>query len=50
MLSPEELRRIRDWIASGMTDEQIADALMVSVKVIRPVRRELELAARPRRR
>ena len=43
----EEYARIRSWILGGRSDEEIARALMVSVKVIRLVRREVEAEVRP---
>ncbi len=48
MVDAEVERRIREWIAAGMSDEQIATALTLSVKVVRLVRRDLEAALRPR--
>ncbi|GMU40176.1 MAG: hypothetical protein AMXMBFR23_10420 [Chloroflexota bacterium] len=48
MVSAELEQRIREWIAAGMSDEQIAVALTLSVKVVRLVRRDLEAALRPR--
>lgn len=42
-----EQERMRSWILSGRSDEEIAHALLVSVKVVRLVRRELEAEVRP---
>ena len=44
----EEYQRIRDWILVGRSDDEIALALLVSVKVVRLVRREVEAEVRPR--
>ncbi len=41
-------QRIRAAILAGASDEQIAAALGVSVKVVRPVRQTLEAMRRPR--
>ena len=43
----EEYERIRSWILAGRSDDEIARALLVSVKVIRLVRREVEAEVRP---
>lgn len=47
-LPPEAERRIRAAILAGASDEDIAAALRVSVKVVRPVRQALEAVRRPR--
>ena len=47
-LSPEAESRIRAAILAGASDEEIAGALGVSVKVVRPIRREMEARRRPR--
>jgi hypothetical protein len=39
---------MRSWILAGRSDDEIARALMVSVKVVRLVRREVEAEVRPR--
>ena len=44
----EEYERIRAWILAGRSDDDIALALLVSVKVVRLVRREVEAEVRPR--
>ncbi|MFA7248051.1 MAG: hypothetical protein WC273_00265 [Dehalococcoidia bacterium] len=43
----EEYERVRSWILAGRSDDEIALALMISVKVIRLVRREVEAEVRP---
>lgn len=47
-LPPDAEQRIRAAILAGASDEQIAAALGVSVKVVRPVRQTLEAMRRPR--
>ena len=47
-LPPDAEQRIRAAILAGAADEEIAAALSVSVKVVRPVRQALEVARRPR--
>lgn len=47
-LSLEIEKQIRHAILSGASDEDIADAVGVSVKVVRPIRQALEAARRPR--
>ena len=44
----EEFTRIRSWILAGRSDEEIAHALLLSVKVVRLIRREVESEVRPR--
>ncbi len=44
----EQERLIREWILAGRSDEEIAQTLMISVKVVRPIRAALERALRPR--
>jgi hypothetical protein len=44
----EEYQRMRAWILAGRSDDDIALAMMVSVKVVRLVRREVEAEVRPR--
>ena len=44
----EEYERMRAWILGGCSDDEIALALGISVKVIRLVRREVEADVRPR--
>ncbi len=43
----EEYERMRSWILAGRSDEEIALALLISVKVVRLVRREVESEVRP---
>jgi DNA-binding CsgD family transcriptional regulator len=50
VVSPQQEQEIRRWIASGRSDDHIAMALMISVKVVRVIRRDLEAAIRPRTR
>jgi len=40
--------RIRAAILAGASDDDIASALGISVKVVRPIRQALEAARRPR--
>ena len=47
-LPPGAEMRIRAAILAGASDEDIALALGVSVKVVRPIRQALEAARRPR--
>jgi DNA-directed RNA polymerase specialized sigma24 family protein len=47
-LSPEQRRRVVDMVLGGMPDEQIAQALLISVKQVRPIRLALEAEMRPR--
>ncbi len=42
-----ELERMRSWILAGRSDEDIALAFLVSVKVVRLVRRDVEAEVRP---
>lgn len=44
----EQEQLIRDWILDGRSDEEIAHALTLSVKQIRPIRAALEAEVRPR--
>lgn len=48
ILSAEQHAVIRAWILDGLSDEEISHATMLSVKVVRLVRQEAELAMRPR--
>ena len=41
-------QQIRRAILAGASDEDIAGAVGVSVKVVRPIRHSLEIARRPR--
>lgn len=43
----EDYQRIRAWILAGRSDEDIAHAMLVSVKIVRLVRREVEAEVRP---
>ena len=43
-----EYERMRAWILAGRTDDEIALALLISVKVIRLVRRDIEAEVRPK--
>jgi len=47
-LSFDQERQIRQWIIDGLTDDQIAHALVLSVKQIRAIRRAVEDEVRPR--
>jgi len=47
-LTADEERLIRDWILDGRSDEEIAQTLLISVKLVRPIRTALEQALRPR--
>lgn len=47
-LTFDEQRQVRDFILGGFSDEQIAEALLISVKQVRPIRLALEAAQRPR--
>lgn len=47
-LSFELEQQIRRAILAGASDEDIAGAVGVSVKVVRPIRQALEVARRPR--
>ena len=47
-LTPDEDRLIRDWILDGRSDEEIAHTLLISVKLVRPIRTALEQVMRPR--
>ena len=38
---------MRSWILAGRSDDDIALALMISVKLVRLVRREVEAEVRP---
>ncbi|MEI6136243.1 MAG: hypothetical protein WCQ48_02345 [Chloroflexota bacterium] len=42
-----ERERMRSWILAGRSDEDIALALMISVKLVRLVRRDVEAEVRP---
>ncbi|MDA0301595.1 MAG: hypothetical protein O2822_03635 [Chloroflexi bacterium] len=44
----DEYELMRSWILAGRSDDEIALALLVSVKIIRLVRREVEAEVRPR--
>ena len=43
----EDYERIRSWILAGRSDDDIALAMMLSVKIVRLVRREVEAEVRP---
>ena len=43
----EEYERIRSWILAGRSDDDIAAAMLISVKIVRLVRREVEAEVRP---
>jgi len=43
----EEYDRMRSWILAGRSDEDIALAMMISVKIVRLVRRDVEAEVRP---
>ena len=46
---PREVEhRIRVAILAGASDEEIASALGISVKIVRPIRQALETVRRPR--
>ncbi|MCA9847143.1 MAG: hypothetical protein KC461_00265 [Dehalococcoidia bacterium] len=47
-LPAEQIELIQDWILEGRSDEEIAFVLTISVKLIRPIRAELEESMRPR--
>ncbi len=47
-LPAEQVELIREWILEGRSDEEIAFVLTISVKLIRPIRVELEESMRPR--
>ncbi|MEX2373335.1 MAG: hypothetical protein WD800_05980 [Dehalococcoidia bacterium] len=49
-MEPSYAERIRilEWVHEGLTDEQIAQALLLSVKQVRPIRLTAEAAIRPR--
>lgn len=48
MLTPQQQQHIRALILRGVSDEEIAQAMMISVKLIRPIRLGLEAQMRPR--
>lgn len=43
----EDYQRMRDWILAGRSDDEIALAMMISVKFVRLVRHEVEAEVRP---
>ncbi|MGE3960593.1 MAG: hypothetical protein AB7F65_02795 [Dehalococcoidia bacterium] len=47
-LPAEQVALIREWILDGRSDEEIAQVLLISVKLVRPTRLELEASMRPR--
>jgi len=47
-LSDGQDELIREWILNGRSDEEIAHVLLISVKLVRPIRAELEESLRPR--
>jgi DNA-directed RNA polymerase specialized sigma24 family protein len=47
-LSPAQRTQVTEMVLSGMPDEQIAQAMLISVKQIRPLRLALEAQMRPR--
>ena len=47
-LTADQEELVRDWILDGRSDEEIAQVLTVSVKLVRPIRVELEESLRPR--
>ena len=47
-LSLEIERQIRGAILAGASDEDIAGAVGVSVKIVRPIRQAVEAARRPK--
>jgi len=47
-LESEQWVQARELILGGLSDEQIAEAMLVSVKQVRLVRAEVEAEVRPR--
>ena len=47
-LTADQAELVREWILDGRSDEEIAHVLTVSVKLVRPIRVELEESLRPR--
>jgi DNA-binding CsgD family transcriptional regulator len=47
-LTYEQERQIRQWVLDGLSDDQIARTLFLSVKQIRAIRRAVEEEVRPR--
>jgi len=47
-LAEGQAELIREWILDGRSDEEIAHVLLISVKLVRPIRAELEASLRPR--
>ena len=47
-LESEQWLQARELILGGLSDEQIAEAMLVSVKQVRLVRAEVEAEVRPR--
>ena len=46
-LPAEQQDLIREWILEGRSDEEIAFVLLISVKLVRPIRAALEESMRP---
>ncbi len=47
-LSFEQQQQVREFVEAGYSDEQIAQAMVISVKQVRPIRLALEASMRPR--
>lgn len=47
-LTADQAELVREWILEGRADEEIAQVLTVSVKLVRPIRADLEDTLRPR--
>jgi len=47
-LAHEQWMQARELVIGGLSDEQIAEAMLVSVKQVRLVRAEVEAEVRPR--
>ena len=45
---PDDSALIRAWVIEGRSDEEIAQKLHISVKLVRPVRCDVEAEVRPR--
>ncbi|MCK9485730.1 MAG: hypothetical protein M0R73_03375 [Dehalococcoidia bacterium] len=48
VLSFHEQQQVCEFVLNGYSDEEIAQALIISVKQVRPIRLALETARRPR--
>lgn len=47
-LTFQQQKQVREFVLGGYSDEEIAQAMLISVKQVRPIRLAVEAAVRPR--